>query len=458
MTYDLDYTPRVWADTLHNNKQRWLVMVLHRRAGKTTAILAHLILDALNKENSQYAYIAPTFKQAKRIAWEIAKQIARPIPGVEKNESDLILKFPNGSRLMLLGSENPDSLRGIGLWGGCQDEASQQPSNLFSEIITKCLADHRGYWIFSGTPKGKNEFHRIYETAQSDKNWTVIYKTIDDSLKIEKGETIDNLRLALEEDRHLVQQNLMTEDEFNQEWYCSFEAAVKGAYYAKELAQARADNRIRLVPYDKAMKVHTVWDLGKGPKMCVGFYQRFGNIPHMIDALEGTGDEGLTDMIEKVLKKPYIFGRHFAPHDIKATEIATGKTRWQTAKEVGIEFDKVPSIKEIDGIDKGRLFLSRLYLDKEKCKVPIDALGQFHREWDENKGAFLEVPADDWSNHWADEHRYAALVEDKMDNEITDFASGWVQPKTPRMSEYQGTIPEGEDDEGLFAGIKVGKM
>ena len=455
MNYELDYKPRKWAEPFHESKKRWMIMVLHRRAGKTTAILAHLILDALTTPNSQYAYIAPTYKQAKRIAWEIAKQIARPIPGVEKNESDLIIKFPNGSRLMLMGSDNPDAIRGIGLWGGCQDEASQQPSNLFSEIITKCLADHRGYWIFAGTPKGKNEFYRVYEAAQNDKDWLSVFKTIDDSLKNEKGETIENLRQALKEDRRLVQQGLMTEDEFNQEWYCSFEAAVKGAYYAKELSLARAKNRITVVPHDKALKVHTVWDLGKGPKMCVGFYQRVGNEPRMIDALEGTGDEALPEMIEKVLKTPYIFGRHFAPHDIKATELATGKTRLATARKLGMEFEVVPMIKEIDGIDKGRLFLSRLWIDKDTCKMPLDALGQFHREWDDNKGAFLEVPAEDWSNHWADVHRYAALVEDKMENEINDYAVGWKQPKTPRMSEYQGELEQGNED-SPFAGEKIG--
>lgn len=241
MNVVIPYKPRRWAERLHNAVTRWIVLVLHRRAGKTTAVLHHLQRDCLRNGKAIYAYIAPTYRQAKRIAWAIAKEISQPIPGVSWNEQELTVFYPNGSRLLLLGSENVHSLRGLGLWGGCQDEASQHPSNLFSEVISKCLADHLGYWIWLGTPQGKNEFYRTYEAAKSNPEWTAIFRTIDNSLKDERGETIENLRRALEDDRRLVTQGLMTQEEFDQEWYCSFEAAIKGAYYAAQLSQARKD-------------------------------------------------------------------------------------------------------------------------------------------------------------------------------------------------------------------------
>src|ERR1051325_9764362 len=241
----IQYQPRHWAEVLHATSKRWIVLVLHRRAGKTTAVLNHLQRDCLRTPESQFAYIGPTYKQSKRVAWDIAKKISRDIPGVQYNESELTIKYPNGSKLIHVGSDNPDSLRGMALWGVGFDEYSQQPSNIFSEIISKALADHLGYAIFFGTPKGKNEFYRIYEKALGNNDWTVVFKTIDDSLRDEIGETINNLKQALEDDKRLVENGLMTEDEFRQEWYCSFEAAIKGAYYAKEISVARNDGRIK---------------------------------------------------------------------------------------------------------------------------------------------------------------------------------------------------------------------
>lgn len=376
----------------------------------------HLQRDCLRVKESQYGFIAPTYKQAKRIAWDMAKKMARNIPSVQFNESELIVKYPNGSKLFLAGSDNPDSLRGIALWGVGFDEYPQQPSNIFSEIISKCLADHLGYAIFFGTPKGKNEFHRIYKNALNNPEWTVVFKTIDDSLRDETGETIDNLRIALEDDKKLVEQGLMTEDEFNQEWYCSFEASVKGAYYAKEIKKARDDGRIKQVPYDTALKVHTVWDLGVGKNLAIGFYQSVMNERRMIDYWEGDPTDGIQQAVLMLQKKDYVYGNHYAPHDINAKEISTGKTRLDTARDFGINFQVVPSAGLEAGIEKGRLFWSKLWIDENKCSLWLDAISQYRQEWDDKKGCFIEKPVHDWTSHPGDVHRYAALVEGDLDN------------------------------------------
>ncbi len=413
---EIPYKPRNWAQELHATDKRWIVLVLHRRAGKTTAVLNHLQRDCLRVPNAQFAYIGPTYRQSKRIAWEIAKGIARPIPGVVFNESELLIKYPNGSRLILVGSDNPDSLRGIALWGCGFDEYSQQPSNIFTEIISKALADHLGYAIFFGTPKGKNEFHRVYQNALTNDDWLVELKTIDDSLRDEEGETIDNLRQALEDDEKLVEQGLMTQDEFDQEWYCSFEAAIKGAYYSTEIAEARRQGRIKLVPYDKAVPVYTVSDIGVGPAFATGFYQRVGNEIHMIDFWNGSEKDGIPAFAKMVKEKPYVYGKHFAPHDIKATEQGTGKTRLETAEELGIRFEVIPDIGVDNGINAGKLMFSRLWIDETACEFWLDAIAQYHQEWDDKRGMFLPKPYHDWTSHSADLHRYAAVVEQEMDN------------------------------------------
>jgi hypothetical protein len=399
-------------------------MVLHRRAGKTTAVLNHLQRDCLRTKDSLFAYIGPTYKQSKRVAWDIAKRISRGIPGIEYNESELTVKYPNGSKLVLVGSDNPDSLRGIALWGVGFDEYSQQPSNIFTEIISKALADHLGYAIFFGTPKGKNEFHRLYSNALTDPDWTVIFKTIDDSLRDETGDTIDNLRQALEDDRKLIEKNVMTEDEFNQEWYCSFEAAIKGAYYGKQLAKARADGRVKTVPCDPELKVHAVWDLGVGQNLAIGFIQRVGAETHVIDSWQGTEKDGIPEAIAALQAKPYVYGKMFVPHDAEGTESGTGKTRLATAQALwpNVEWVVVPKLPVDDGIAKARTMFAHVWIDELHNRLFLDAISQYRQEWDENRGMFLEKPYHDWTSHHADWFRYAAVVEDQMTNDDYSLA------------------------------------
>lgn len=267
MIQTLPYTPRAWAkEHLHNQDKRWIVIVAHRRSGKTTAAINHLQRDCLKTKETRFAFIAPTYRMAKGIVWDMLKKYASPISGVEFNEVELTCKYPNGSKLTLYGSDNPDSLRGIGLWGVVFDEYSQQPSNIFSEIIRPALADHKGYAVWIGTPKGKNSFYKLYEQGKGDKDWHSILLTVD-STNIIDQEELDDAR------------KVMTADEYQQEWFCSFEAAIKGAVFASELADLRTDGRICLIPYDKSLKVYTVWDRGVGANLVVGFYQRsFGQL------------------------------------------------------------------------------------------------------------------------------------------------------------------------------------
>lgn len=433
-TIEIPYKPRNWSMKLHDAVTRWIIIVMHRRGGKTTAVLNHLQRDCLRIKKSQFAFIGPTYKQVKRIAWEIAKDISKPAHGVP-NEQDLSIKYPNGSKLFLAGSDNIDSLRGIALWGGAQDEAAQQPPSLFSLIISKALADHLGYWIWLGTPQGKNHFHRTYKNAlKNPEEWTVSYKTIDDSLKEETGQTIDNLRIALEDDRKLVAQGEMTQEEFDQEWYCSFEASIRGAYYAKQIAQARKDTRIRIVPHDPALPVHTVIDLGVGTAFSCGFYQRIGTEMHMIDYWAGTEKDGLPEFAKMLQSKPYVYGKHFAPHDIRATEIGTGKTRLETAKGLGINFEVIPSMSVDDGINAGRLLWARLYVNEQTCEDWLDSIAQYRQDFHEKLGMFLEKPLHDWTSHGADVHRYAAIVEKLMTNESEEIA----MPDLPDTYETPG--------------------
>jgi len=409
----IPYKPREWAKEVHDTAKRWIVLVLHRRCGKTVFVLNHLQRDALKIPNSRWAYIAPFYKQAKNIAWDLLKFYARPIPGVKFNESELSVTYPNGSKLQLYGADNPDSLRGIALWGCAFDEYSQQPSNIFTEVIRPALSDHQGYAIWIGTPKGKNNLFKLYKGLDNDgktrtdlEDWLRVLLTVDDTQLLPEKE-LESARAS------------MTPDEYAQEYLCSFEAAIKGAYYSKELSDARKQGRIKLVPYDPALKVHLVSDLGVGQNFATGFYQRTGGETRMIDYWEGENTDGIPQAIKAFQNKPYIYGKWFLPHDAEANSIDTGKTRVQTIKDLwaGIETEIVPKLSVDDGIAKGKLMFPHLWIDEQNCERFLDYIAQYQQEWDDKKGMYKENPRHDFTSHAGDVHRYASVIEDKMTNE-----------------------------------------
>ena len=176
-------------------------------------------------------------------------------------------------------------------------------------------------------------------------------------------------------------------------------------------------DRIKHVPHDPALKVHTVWDLGVGKNLAIGFYQRVTNELRMIDYWQGDEKDGMPQAIKMLKDKTYVYGNHFAPHDIMATEQGTGLTKLETARNLGISFEVIPSLSVDDGINAGRLMFARLWVDEANCALWLDAIANYHQEWDEKRGMFIEKPYHDWSSHGADVHRYASIVANKMTND-----------------------------------------
>lgn len=198
----------------------------------------------------------------------------------------------------------------------------------------------------------------------------------------------------------------------------AFEAIVEGSYYGIELGRMEREGQIGIIPYDKALKVHTVWDLGIGANLVVGFYQRTreGQL-RKIDYWVGSGSDGMPEAIKAVLSRGYVYGHHFGPHDLGAVEISTGKNRIDTARELGLNFRLVPDISVEDGINSAQITLSTMLVDKEKCKEWIRAMKNYCREWDEKRGAYKDDPYHNWASHGADEFRYASLVTKWMTND-----------------------------------------
>lgn len=377
----------------------------------------HLLKDALTKPGSKYAYIAPFRNQAQQIAWKRLLDICRVVPRTKKNEQQLLIEFPNGSSIQLYGADNPDALRGITLNGVIFDEYSQQPGNIFEEIIYPTLSTTKGYAIWIGTPKGKNQLYDLFQKALTHpEEYLTIFKTIEDTISEESGKTVEGLKTSLEDAKKLVASGLMTEDAFQQELYCSFDASVKGAYYATQISDARSEGRIKPVPYDSSLLVYTVWDLGISDAMGIGFYQKDGPQIRMIDYFEDQG-KGLPYYFNILKEKGYLYGSHFAPHDINQRELSTGQTRLDTARALGITFNVVPQVPVQDGIDAGRRVFTKVIFDADKTNDFIDLLARYTKKFDDKKGIFLDKPLHNEASHAADVHRYMALVESNFSND-----------------------------------------
>ena len=402
MRVKIPYAPRPQQLEIHNSLKRFNVLICHRRFGKTVSVINHLIADAWEskKRMPRYAYIAPTYKQAKQIAWDYVKEYARNIPGVKFNEAELRCDMPNGARISLYGADNPDSLRGIYLDGVVFDEVAQMKKEIWTSIVRPALTDRKGMAIFIGTPKGHNFFWEIYQHALENPEWyTAVHRVSDTGI--------------IDEQELLAARAMMSDDEYSQEFECSFEAAITGAYYGKWMRSAEEEGRVCRVPYDVSMPVDTWWDLGMNDSTSIWFTQAHpvsGEI-RVVDYYENSG-EGLQfyiNHLDDVRQEHGIrYRSHNAPHDITVRELGTGKSRLETAFELGLQFEIVPKLSVDDGIQAVRNILNRCWFDSERCSQGIECLKQYKKVWDEKNGVFKARPLHDWTSHGADAFRYFA--------------------------------------------------
>ena len=391
------YKPRPLQKAIHKSLQRWNVLVCHRRFGKSVMSVNQLIHSALSfkGKNGRFAYLAPTYTQGKTIAWDYLKEFSQPVPGTKVNESELRVDFPNGSRVRIFGCDRPDALRGIYLDGVVLDEYAQMPANLFGEVVRPSLSDRKGYAIWIGTPQGKNAFYDLYRQADGRSEWfTAMYKASDTGI-LDKDELKDA-------------QSIMTSDEYEQEYECSWQASIKGAYYAKWMNEADKEGRITSVPYDPALAVHTAWDLGVGDATAIWFFQAYGRELRIIDYYEASG-EGLPYYAKILQERGYVYGDHFAPHDIAVRELGSGRSRKEIALNLGIRFQVVAKQSIDDGIEAVRSVLPRCYFDEKKARQGLDSLLHYHKEFDQKRGEFKNRPYHDWSSHASDAFRYLAV-------------------------------------------------
>lgn len=396
----IPYKPRPLQADIHTalDTHRWAALVLHRRFGKTVMLLNQLTKQALlcDKERPRFAYVAPYLKQAKAVAWDYLKHYTKNIPNRDINESELRIDLPNGSRIRLFGSDNPDSLRGIYLDGVVLDEYQDSDPRVFSSILRPALSDRGGWAVFCGTPNGRNHFYELLNNATEDPAW---YTRI---LKASETKVLADEELA-------DAKRIMSPEEYEREYECSFDNAIVGSYYGAQLNDAHTEGRIGKVPYDPAIPVTTAWDLGVGDATAIWFFQVYGKEIRVIDYLEASG-EGLGYYAKRLSEKPYTYDQHIMPHDIRVRELGTGKSRYETAQSLGIKpLTVAASLPVDDGINAVRNLIPQCWFDKKKCEYGINALQDYHKEYDDMRKEYKLKPFHDWTSHAADAFRMFAI-------------------------------------------------
>jgi len=387
------------------------VTVWHRRAGKEIACFNLMVKMAFYYRVGTYVYFFPTTRLGRRILWDGAnkdgKRFLDYVPDAiikgRPNNSEMKIELVNGSVIQIIGTDKIVNV-GINPVGCVFSEFSLQNPQCWN-LVRPILRENDGWAVFNFTPRGKNHAYDLWLMAKANPNWFCQTLTIDDT------------GVLTEEDMDAERADGMSEHLIQQEYYCNFDLGTEGAYYAKYLTKAQLDGRITNVPCDPQTTVNTYWDLGVSDETVIILAQNVGNEVHIIDMYRNQG-EGLHHYVQwlqqRAIDRGYIYGSHFAPHDIKVRELAHGaQTRWQTAKDMGIHFEVVPNLPIHEGIETLRGLFPRLWIDETNCSYLVKALENYHKAFNENLNVYGDKPVHDWSSHAADAARYLAVSHKK---------------------------------------------
>ena len=160
----------------------------------------------------------------------------------------------------------------------------------------------------------------------------------------------------------------------------------------------RLKGQIGNVPYEAGFKTHTAWDIGVRDSTSIIFFQTIGTVVHIIDYYENS-KVGLEHYIKVLEQKPYVYGKHIGPHDIKVKEWGSGMTRIEKAKQLGISFTVAPDLSIEDGIESVRSAFSKIWIDDKSCGPLLKALENYRQEYDVKRNVYKANPLHDFSSH-----------------------------------------------------------
>jgi phage terminase large subunit len=354
----------------------------------------------------------PEYEQARKAIWTAVnphsgkRRIDEAFPPEIRdsaNEQGMFIRFKNGSTWQVVGSDNYNSLVGAPPAGLVVSEWALADPAAWA-YLSPILVENGGWALFLYTSRGKNHGHSLYQSARGRPDWHVERQSVFDTAIFEP-ESLDSVKQDLialwgEEDGEAL---------FDQEYMCSFEAAVIGSFYGRVIARLEREKRVCAVPHDPSLPVYTGWDLGLDDSTAVWFAQIAGQEIRIIDYLEAR-NRALTDIARDVLGRGYTYAEHYLPHDVDTREMTTAKTRKETLETLGLRPIRAGSRLPVqDGINAARNMLPRCLFDETKTEKGLNALRQYRADWDSKNKTPRKTPLHDWSSHGADAFRELAV-------------------------------------------------
>lgn len=401
-----DYQLPLWRYLERGGKRA--VAVWHRRSGKDDVAL-HWTHVASYQRAGTYWHMLPQYSQARKAIWEAINphtgrrridEVFPPELRESTREQEMQIRLKNGSTWQVVGSDNYDRLVGAPPVGLVYSEwALADP--LAWAYLRPVLAENNGWALFVYTPRGRNHGWTLYNTTASEQGWFRELLTVDDTHVFEPSVLAQERREFLRE---------YGEEEgtafFRQEYYCDFAAPVLGAYYARQLEQARVEKRITRVPYDPALPVITSWDVGVGDATAIWFLQVTRREIYAIDYYEASGED-IAHFAQVLQSKKYVYSDHYAPHDVQHRQRVGGdaqgaKTYEDHARALGIRFRVIPRMDPSHRINALRLLLPRMWFDETKCERGLEALYNYRKEFNPKMRDYKPHPVHDWASHGAD--------------------------------------------------------
>lgn len=413
-----------------------MLIIAHRRSGKDTLSLNMLWMKAIQKPGL-YLHLLPKIGQSTTTIWKgrgkDGKKFTDYIPSIiidKVNNTNQTIELVNGSIIKVTGADNFEgSLIGSNPMGIVFSEI-QSINPLAWEYLRPILAENDGFAIFIGTTRGHNHLYDMYQANVNNPSWYVTKLTVDDTT-YEDGTPVITQKIL---DEELA--SGMSEELFQQEFYCSFEAAIQGAYYSKQMADMISSGRLCNFEILRDQPVHTSWDIGVRDATSIGLYQQYtdGSI-RCIYHMEGhqTGAEEWVLKLREVQTKLGFkrWGFHFLPHDVRVQDWGSGRTRLEVLQKAGINPRIVGNHKIADRIQCVRALLPRMYIHNQNCKHLVRALQEYHSEYDDKRGIRSTAPAKNWANHAADCFGYFAV----------GYMDAYDKPRLDSLKSYSKFVP-----------------
>jgi len=389
-----------------------------RRAGKDLTALNIVLRKAL-LEVGTYYLVYPKFSSGRRILWDaITNDGVRFLDFIpagliaSKNDQQMKITLTNHSQIVVVGSDNYDAvLVGTNVRGMVFSEyALQDP--LCYELSRPILNANNGWALFISTPRGKNHFYELIEMAKANpESWFTSVLTVEDTKHI----SITDIEADIERGE-------MSRQLARQEYWVDFTMGQSGTFWGEYMDEMDRQGRLGIVSWDPAHPVYTSFDLGIRDLNAIIWFQYINNTLFIIESLSDN-NKSLEHYIKVVNAKPYKYIKHFAPHDIKVREYTSGRSRYEIAKQLGLQFTIIETnghaFPLADSIEVCRTVLPKTYIDRAHNKDLIKALYSYRRVYDEKYATYTNKPVHDTSSHMADSFRYACLGLKKLGTDMS---------------------------------------